>query len=86
MSLEGNGGPSGGVPHYLQSSAQASLCSIGSGQSEGSKLSPCRGSSDPLIEAGAPNTGELQASMARVCARPTGGSHGRTTDDPAQRF
>src|SRR5918995_2628830 len=36
MSLEGNGGPSGGVPHYLQRSAQASLCSIGSGQSEGS--------------------------------------------------
>jgi hypothetical protein len=31
MSLEGNGGPSGGVPHFLQRSAQASLCSIGPG-------------------------------------------------------
>ena len=39
-----------------------------------------------MIEAGVPSTGELQESMARVCARPTGGNHGLTTDDPAQRF
>ena len=36
MSLEGNGGLSGSVPHAPQRSAQASLCSIGSEQSEGS--------------------------------------------------
>jgi hypothetical protein len=29
--------------------------------------------------------GELQVCFPR-CARPTGGSHGRITDDPAQRF
>ena len=39
-----------------------------------------------MIEAGAPNAGELQAFMARVCARPTGGRYGRIPDDPAQRF
>src|SRR5687767_1276042 len=36
----------------------------------------------PLIEAGAPSTGG--AVVSRVCA-PHRGSHGRTTDDPAQR-
>ena len=45
MSLEGNGGLSGGVPHAPQRSAQASLGSIGSEQSEGS---------DPLGVVGAP--------------------------------
>jgi hypothetical protein len=43
---------------------------------------PCRGSSDPIIEAGAPSTGELQESVARVCARPTGDRHGLTTQVP----
>jgi hypothetical protein len=36
-----------------------------------------------MREAGAPSTEEV---VAVSCARPTGGSHGRTTDDPAQRF
>jgi hypothetical protein len=40
-------------------------------------------SSGPMIEADAPSTEE--ATLAhRVGARPTGGSHGLTTDDPAQ--
>src|SRR5215207_1851253 len=38
-----------------------------------------------MIEAGAPSTGCCRYRLA-WCARPTGGSHGRTTDDPAQRF
>jgi hypothetical protein len=37
----------------------------------------------PMREAGAPSTEEV---VAVSCARPTGGSHGSTTDDPAQRF
>jgi hypothetical protein len=41
-------------------------------------------SSDPMREADAPSTEE--ATLAhRVGARPTGGSHGLTTDAPAQR-
>ena len=41
-------------------------------------------SSDPMIEADAPSTEE--ATLAhRVGARPTGGSHGRTTGDHTQR-
>src|SRR5215211_3883114 len=42
------------------------------------------GSSGPMIEAGAPSTGDVGMSSRR-CARPTGGSHGRTTRGPAQR-
>jgi hypothetical protein len=38
-----------------------------------------------MIEAGAPSTDELSLNF-RGCARPTGGSHGRTTEGPAQRF
>jgi hypothetical protein len=38
-----------------------------------------------MIDAGAPSTGRLLAYVA-CCARPTGGGHGLTTDDPAQRF
>jgi hypothetical protein len=37
-----------------------------------------------MIEAGAPSTGGLRGMFVR-CARPTGGSHGLTTDAPAQR-
>src|SRR5215216_895893 len=36
-----------------------------------------------MIEAGEPSTEEV--GMPRRCARPTGGRHGRTTRDPAQR-
>jgi hypothetical protein len=36
-----------------------------------------------MIEAGEPNT-EVVVSVS--CARPTGGGHGLTTHDPAQRF
>ena len=39
-----------------------------------------------MIEAGAPSTEGLLACCPRCCARPTEGSHGRITDDPAQRF
>jgi hypothetical protein len=42
------------------------------------------GSSDPLIEADAPSTEEVVSVWC--CARPTGGSHGLTTDDFTQRF
>src|SRR5215211_5355278 len=42
------------------------------------------GSSDPMREAGATSTGDVGMSSRR-CARPTGGSHGRTTRGPAQR-
>jgi hypothetical protein len=38
-----------------------------------------------MIEAGAPSTGCCRYRLA-WCARPTGGSHALTTDDPAQRF
>jgi hypothetical protein len=41
--------------------------------------------SDPMIEAGAPSTERLLACFP-WCARPTGGSHVRTTHDLAQRF
>src|SRR5215216_3399171 len=41
-------------------------------------------SSDPMREAGATSTEEVVA--APCCARPTGYSHGRTTDDPAQHL
>jgi hypothetical protein len=42
------------------------------------------GNSDPMREAGTlPSTEEV---VSVSCARPTGGSHVRTTDDPAQRF
>jgi hypothetical protein len=41
-------------------------------------------SSDPMREADAPSTGELQVCFPR-CARPTGDSHTRTTRGPAQR-
>jgi hypothetical protein len=37
----------------------------------------------PMIEADAPSTEEV---VSVSCARPTGGSHGRTTRGPAQRF
>src|ERR671911_2618563 len=42
-------------------------------------------SSDPMREAGAPNTVKLLLRFRYRCARPTGGSHGRITDGPAQR-
>jgi hypothetical protein len=38
-----------------------------------------------MIEAGAPRTVEV-VYVSRRCTRPTGGSHGRTTKSPAQRF
>jgi hypothetical protein len=41
--------------------------------------------SDPMREADAPSTGELQVCFP-WCARPTGDSHTRTTRGPAQRF
>src|SRR5215212_8200972 len=44
---------------------------------------PLRGSG-LMREAGGPRTGEVAVSSK--CARPTGGSHGRTTYDPAQRL
>ena len=47
---------------------------------------PVGGSSDPMREAGGPSTGESLGMDCKGCARPTGGSHGRTTDVPAQRF
>jgi hypothetical protein len=37
-----------------------------------------------MREAGGPSTGGLLAYFPR-CVRPTGGSHGLTTRDPAQR-
>jgi hypothetical protein len=37
-----------------------------------------------MIEASAPSTGKSLACVTKWCARPTGGSHGRTTDAPAQ--
>ena len=43
-----------------------------------------RESSDPMIEAGAPSVGGLLACFPE-CARPTEGSHTRTTRGPAQR-
>src|SRR5215216_4497698 len=43
------------------------------------------GSSDPMIEAGATSTRSLATHRGGCCARPTGGSHGRTTQGPAQR-
>jgi hypothetical protein len=42
-------------------------------------------SSDPMIEADAPSTGEVIACFRR-CTRPTGDRYVRTNDDPAQRF
>jgi hypothetical protein len=38
-----------------------------------------------MIEADAPSMGELYLCVV-WCGRPTGGRHGLTTDDPAQRF
>jgi hypothetical protein len=52
------------------------------GQSEG--RSPVAWGLRPIIEAGAPSTGEVVACFRR-CARPTGGRYVRTTDAPAQR-
>jgi hypothetical protein len=37
-------------------------------------------------EAGAPITRKLLLRFGQECAHPTGGSHGRTTKAPAQRF
>jgi hypothetical protein len=39
-----------------------------------------------MREAGAPNTRKLLLRFGIGCARPTGDTHGRTTDAPAQRF
>ena len=39
-----------------------------------------------MIEAGGPSTSEFQECYPKHCARPTGGSHGLTAADPAQRF
>ena len=58
---------------------------FGVGQSKGPKPG-CHGSSDPMIEAGAPNTRKLEVCFGNRCARPTGYGYGRTTDAPAQRF
>jgi hypothetical protein len=45
------------------------------------------GSSDPMREAGLPSTsGKWKSCVMECCARPTGDSHGRTTDVPKQRF
>ena len=41
------------------------------------------GGSDPIIEAGEPST---VVGCSPECARPTEGSHGRTTRGPAQRW
>jgi hypothetical protein len=41
------------------------------------------GSSDPMIEAGAPSTGEIKPVLSGVCLTHRG-SHGRTTRGPAQ--
>jgi hypothetical protein len=46
---------------------------------------PRRGSSDPMIGAGGSSTSGFQECYPKSCARPTGGSHALTTDDPAQR-
>src|SRR5215217_7096243 len=46
---------------------------------------PCR-SSDPMREAGEPNTRKLLLRLVSWCARPTGDSYSRTTDPPAQHF
>ena len=39
-----------------------------------------------MREAGAPITRKLLLRFGQECAHPTGGSHGLTTDAPAQRF
>src|SRR5215212_11295237 len=83
-STEGIGGPSGDVPYYLQRSARAGIAAGERGTAEGPEPSS-HGSSDPMREAGAPSTGKSLACVTKCCARPTGGSHGRTTDAPAQR-
>ena len=58
-------------------------CSIGMGQSEGPEsCSPWE--LRPMIEAGAPSTGSFVTELSGVCP-PAGGSHGRTTEAPAQR-
>ena len=45
------------------------------------------GNSDPMIEAGLPSTsGKWKSCVMECCARPTGGSHTRTTRGPAQRL
>ena|SRR5215216_1253439 len=72
------------LSHEASSSVHKKPCRIGLGQSEGSKPSRLE-SSDPMIEADAPSTGELPQCCPE-CARPTGDSHGRTYDDHAQRF
>ena len=56
------------------------------GQSEGPEPS-WTGSSDPMRVAGLPSTsGKWKSCVMECCARPTGGSHGRTTEAPEQRF
>src|SRR5215217_5185952 len=47
--------------------------------------SPVRGSSDPMREAGVSSTRSKLQGCCLECARPTGGSHTRTTRGPAQR-
>jgi hypothetical protein len=59
------------------------LRASGVGQGEGPKVSRLR-KLRPMIEADAPSTEGLLACFPR-CARPTGGSHARITDNFAQR-
>jgi hypothetical protein len=58
----------------------------GLGHRGGAKRRAGGWSSDPVIEADVPSTEVLQVQILAWCARPTGGSHDLTTDDPAQRF
>jgi hypothetical protein len=80
----GMGTVSGGVPHYLQRSAQAGLAASGRGKAKGRSL--VGGNSDPMSEPVRRARGGLLAARYIECARPTGDSHICTTDDPAQRF
>jgi hypothetical protein len=57
-SLEGNGGPSGGVPHCAKVRA-GWHCGMGAEQSEGPERT-WAGGSDPMIEAGTPSTGPFR--------------------------
>src|SRR5215216_3406836 len=58
-------------------------CSMGPGQSEGPEP-VSHGSSDPMSEPVSRARGDTLDARYIECARPTGGSHGRTTRSPAQ--
>jgi hypothetical protein len=57
---------------------------LGRGKVKG--RSPDRMSSGSMREAGAPSTEVVVLALWVGCARPTGGSHGRTPGAPEQRF